>query len=314
MSISFNDIPGLQVGHAQDFEAVTGCTVVLAQEGAVGGVDQRGGAPGTRETDLLRPMHLVEKVHAVLLTGGSAFGLAAADGVVRWLEENNIGFEVGVTHVPIVPAAVLFDLTVGRADVRPDAAMGYAACQNAISETATPAMGSIGASTGATVGNILGPQARMKGGLGTAAIELGAGLLVGALIAVNCFGDVIDPESGQILAGARKLPDGSFADTMQILKQGSGNFANPGGHTIIGVVATNATLTKEAANKVAQMAQDGLARVVRPAHTMFDGDTIFALATGQSPAADVNLIGSFAAEATAQAIVNAVKIANNLGE
>jgi L-aminopeptidase/D-esterase-like protein len=314
MSISFNDIPGLQVGHAQDFEAVTGCTVVLAQEGAVGGVDQRGGAPGTRETDLLRPMHLVEKVHAVLLTGGSAFGLAAADGVVRWLEENNIGFEVGVTHVPIVPAAVLFDLTVGRADVRPDAAMGYAACQNAISETTIPAMGSIGAGAGATVGNILGPQARMKGGLGTVAIELGAGLLVGALIAVNCFGDVIDPESGQILAGARKLPDGSFADTMQILKQGSGSFANPGGHTIIGVVATNATLTKEAANKVAQMAQDGLARVVRPAHTMFDGDTIFALATGQSPAADVNLIGAFAAEATAQAIVNAVKIANNLGE
>ena len=190
MSISFNDIPGVQVGHAQDFEAATGCTVVLAKEGAVCGVDQRGGAPGTRETDLLRPMHLVEKVHAVLLTGGSAFGLAAADGVMRWLEEHHLGFDVGVTHVPIVPAAVLFDLTIGRADVRPDAAMGYTACQNAVSDSAMPEMGSIGAGTGATIGNILGPQARMKGGLGAAVIELGEGLLVGALFAVNCFGDV----------------------------------------------------------------------------------------------------------------------------
>jgi L-aminopeptidase/D-esterase-like protein len=313
MSISFNDIPGLQVGHAQDFEAATGCTVVLAKEGAVCGVDQRGGAPGTRETDLLRPMHLVEKVHAVLLTGGSAFGLAAADGVMRWLEEHNIGFDVGVTHVPIVPAAVLFDLTVGRADVRPDAAMGYAACQNAVSDSAMPEMGSIGAGTGATIGNILGPQARMKGGLGTAVIEVGEGLLVGALFSVNCFGDVIDPNSGQILAGARKLPEGGFVDTMQVLKQGPGSFASQN-NTVIGVVATNATLSKEAANKVAQMAHDGLARAIRPAHTMLDGDTIFALATGQGPTADVNLIGAFAAEATAQAIVNAVKEANGADE
>jgi L-aminopeptidase/D-esterase-like protein len=316
MSISFNEIPGLQVGHAQDFEAATGCTVVLVREGAVCGVDQRGGAPGTRETDLLRPMHLVEKVHAVLLTGGSAFGLAAADGVMRWLEEHHIGFDVGVTHVPIVPAAVLFDLTVGRADVRPDAAMGYAACQNAVSDSAMPEtgniepeMGSIGAGTGAMVGHILGPQGRMKGGLGTAVIEVGEGLLVGALFAVNCFGDVVDPTSGQILAGARKLPEGDFVDTMRVLKQGSGGFTRQG-HTVIGVVATNATLSKEAANKVAQMAHDGLARAIRPAHTMFDGDTIFALATAQGPTADVNLIGAFAAEATAQAIVNAVKEAN----
>ncbi len=306
MPISFNDIPGLQLGHAQDFEAATGCTVVVTKEGAVCGVDQRGGAPGTRETDLLRPMHLVEKVHAVLLTGGSTFGLAAADGVVRWLEENNIGFDVGVAHVPIVPAAVLFDLGVGRADIRPDAAMGYAACQDAASQAETPEMGSIGAGTGAMVGNILGPQGRMKGGLGAAVIELGEGLLVGALIAVNCFGDVIDPESGQILAGARKLPEGDFIDTMQVLKQGVGSFADLE-NTVIGVVATNATLSKEAASKVAQMAQDGLARAIRPAHTMFDGDTIFALATGQGSAADVNVIGAFAAEATAQAIVTAVQ-------
>lgn len=311
MAISFSAIPGIQVGHAQDFEAATGCTVVLAQGGAVGGVDQRGGAPGTRETDLLGPMHLVEKVHAVLLTGGSAFGLAAADGVVRWLEENGIGYDVGVTRVPIVPAAVIFDLMIGRAGVRPDAAMGYAACQAAAGNPAPPEAGSIGAGTGATVGNILGPPARMKGGLGTAVIDLGDGLLVGALIVVNCLGDVINPETGQILAGARKLPEGGFADTMQMLKKMPESFAGTE-HTVIGVVATNAVLSKEAANKVAQMAHDGLARAIRPAHTMFDGDTIFALATGQGPAADVNLIGAFAAEATAQAIVNAVQKATSL--
>jgi L-aminopeptidase/D-esterase-like protein len=309
MTISFNDIPGLQVGHAQDFEAQTGCSVVLTTGGAVCGVDQRGGAPGTRETDLLRPMHLVEKVHAVLLTGGSAFGLAAADGVMHWLEENKIGFDVGVAHVPIVPAAVLFDLAVGRADIRPDAAMGYMACQNAINDSASPEMGRIGAGTGAMVGHVLGPQGRMNGGLGTALIDLGNGLLVGAMFAVNCFGDVIDPDSGQILAGARKLPEDEFVDTMQVLKQGAGNIIGRG-NTVIGIVATNADLSKEAANKVAQMGHDGLARAIRPAHTMLDGDTIFALATGQSAEADVNLIGAFAAEATAQAIVNAVRNAN----
>jgi L-aminopeptidase/D-esterase-like protein len=311
MSISFNNIPGLQVGHTQDLEAQTGCSVVLTTDGAVCGVDQRGGAPGTRETDLLRPMHLVEKVHAVLLTGGSAFGLAAADGVVQWLEEKQIGFDVQVARVPIVPAAVLFDLSVGRADIRPDAKMGYAACEAAVSDAGNPEMGSIGAGTGAMVGNILGPQGRMKGGLGTAVIDLGDGLLVGALFAVNCFGDVVDPSSGQILAGARKLPENEFVDTMQVLKRGVSGFARQG-NTVIGIVATNAMLTKETANKVAQMAHDGLARVIRPAHTMFDGDTIFALATGRHSVDDVNLIGAFAAEATAQAIVNAVQSTNNL--
>jgi L-aminopeptidase/D-esterase-like protein len=308
--LSFNDIPGLLVGHAQDFEAATGCTVILTPAGAVCGVDQRGGAPGTRETDLLRPMHLVEKVHAVLLTGGSAFGLAAADGVVQWLEEHDIGHDVKVTRVPIVPGAVLFDLTVGRTDVRPDAKMGYAACQTAAGATGQEA-GTIGAGTGATVGNILGPTARMKGGVGTATIEVKSGLLVGALVAVNCFGDVVDPESGQILAGVRKLPEGDFADTMQLLKEMAGNFSSPG-NTVIGTVATNAILSKEAANKVAQMAHNGLARAIRPAHTLFDGDTIFALATGQDQPADVNLIGAYAAEATAQAIVDAVQQATSL--
>lgn len=307
-----NLIPGVQVGHAQDFEAATGCTVILTPAGVICGVDQRGGAPGTRETDLLRPMHLVEKVHAILLTGGSAFGLAAADGVVRWLEEHHIGFDAGVARVPIVPAAVLFDLTLGRADVRPDAAMGYAACQAAANNLNSSARGTIGAGTGATVGKILGPAASMKGGLGTALVDLGQGLWVGALMAVNCLGDVIHPFSGTILAGARKLPDGDFVDTMQILKMRMMGSFTGSGNTIIGVVATNALLSKEAVNKVAQMAHDGLARAVRPAHTMFDGDTIFALATGQGEAAEVNLIGAYGAEATALAIVDAVQQATSL--
>lgn len=312
MTIPFNTIPGLQVGHAQDFAAATGCTVVLTLEGAICGVDQRGGAPGTRETDLLRPMHLVEKAHAVLLTGGSAFGLAAADGVVRWLEEKDIGFDVRVARVPIVPAAVLFDLAIGRADVRPDAAMGYAACQAAVNPASELQAGTIGAGTGATVGKILGPAGRMKGGLGTAVIELAPGLWVGALFAVNCLGDVVDPTSGRILAGARKLPEGDFVDTMEALKKRMMGSFTSSGNTVIGIVATNASLSKEAANKVAQMAHDGLARAIRPAHTMFDGDTIFTLATGQGQPADVTFIGAYAAEATAQAIVDAVQQATSL--
>jgi L-aminopeptidase/D-esterase-like protein len=257
-------------------------------------------------------MHMVEKVQAVLLTGGSAFGLAAAEGVVRWLEERGLGHDVRIARVPIVPAAVLFDLAIGRADVRPDSAMGYAACQAAGKNAAPAEQGTVGAGTGATVGSILGPAAQVKGGLGQAVIELAQGLMVGALIAVNCFGDVIEPASGQILAGVQKLPEGGFADTMKVMKEMSGRATAGTGNTVIGVVATNATLSKEGANKVAQMAHDGLARAVRPAHTMFDGDTLFTLATGQEPAADVNLIGAYAAEATAQAIVNAIEQATSL--
>ncbi|MCB9102104.1 MAG: P1 family peptidase [Anaerolineales bacterium] len=307
----FNQIPGIQVGHAQNLTAATGCTVVLTPAGAVCGVDQRGGAPGTREISLLQPMHLVEKVNAVLLAGGSAFGLAAADGVMRWLEEHHIGLDVIVARVPIVPAAVLFDLTIGRSDIRPDAAMGYEACQNAVNETSGLSTGSVGAGTGATVGKIIGPQAAMKAGIGAAVIEVRPNLFVGALIAVNCFGDVIDPQSGQILAGARKLPDGGFANTMQVMKQTTGAYIRPG-NTVIGLVATNAPLSKETANKVAQMAHNGLARTVRPAHTMFDGDTLFALSTGTGQLGDVNLIGAFAAEAVAQAVVDAVQQATSL--
>lgn len=308
---SLSKIPGLQIGHAQNFTAATGCTVILTTAGANCGVDQRGGAPGTRETDLLRPMHLVQKVHAVLLAGGSAFGLAAADGVMQWLAERDIGINVQVARVPIVPAAVLFDLIIGQSDVRPDAAMGYAACQNAVTDSQGPQSGSIGAGTGATVGKILGPDAAMKGGIGTAVIEVKPDLFVGALIAVNCFGDVIDPQTRQILAGARKLPDGGFANTMQVMKQTMGGYISPG-NTVIGIVATNAPLSKEMVNKMAQMAHNGLARTISPAHTMLDGDTLFAVSTGLGEPANINLIGAYGAEAVALAVIDAVQQATSL--
>jgi L-aminopeptidase/D-esterase-like protein len=319
------DVPGIRIGHAQDNEALTGCTVVLCEGGAVGGVDQRGGAPGTRETDALHPMHLVEHVHAVLLSGGSAFGLDAAGGVVRYLEERGVGFNVRVARVPIVPAAILFDLGIGRADVRPGAEMGYQACLNASAGLPSEALaeGSVGAGTGCTVGKILGIGQAVKGGIGSAALRLGRGVFVGAIAAVNVFGDVVDPQTGKIIAGARSLQKGPlqvgapglFADSMQVMRTLVGRtvmgFASRE-NTVIGVVATNARLTKEGANKVAQMAQDGVARAVRPAHTMLDGDTIFALSTGKRHA-DVNIIGAYAAEVFAQAILRAVRLATSAG-
>lgn len=311
---TITDVPGIRVGHADDPHALTGCTVVLCEQGAVGGVDQRGGAPGTRETDLLRPMHLVQKVHAVLLAGGSAFGLEAATGVVRYLEERRIGFDARIARVPIVPAAILFDLAVGRADVRPDAAMGYEACRRASRDA--PAQGNAGAGMGATVGKLLGMAGAMKSGIGSASLEVGGGVIVGALAAVNVLGDVVDPATGEILAGLRPVRIGPvrlggtrpFADSMRILGSAAGRtvlrFAGRG-NTLIGVVATNARLTKEQANVVASMAHDGVARAVRPAHTQLDGDTLFALATGRRRA-DVSLVGAFAAEAMSRAIVRAV--------
>jgi L-aminopeptidase/D-esterase-like protein len=311
---TITDIRGLSVGHAQDEQALTGCTVVLCENGAIGGVDQRGGAPGTRETDAMHPMHLVNEVHAVVLAGGSAFGLDAATGVVRYLEERGVGFDVRVARVPIVPAAILFDLAIGKSDVRPDADMGYQACLNA--STDPPAEGNIGAGTGATVGKILGLAGAMKTGIGTASLEIGSGVIVGAIVAVNVFGDVIDPETGQIVAGARVVQKGPikvgkgpyFADTLCVMESLIGRtmlgFAARE-NTAIGIVATNAKLNKEQINKVAQMAQDGLARTVRPAHTMLDGDTIFALATGDKKA-DVNIVGAFGAQVFAQAVLRAV--------
>jgi L-aminopeptidase/D-esterase-like protein len=320
---AITDVPGIRVGQAQNTDALTGVTVILCEDGAVAGMDQRGGAPGTRETDALKPMHLVQKAHAIVLAGGSAFGLDAASGAVKYLEERGVGLDVRVAKVPIVPAAILFDLGIGQSHVRPDAAMGYAACQNASRER--PAEGNVGAGTGATVGKIFGPGQAMKSGLGTASIDLGGGVIVGAIVAVNAFGDVIDPTTGKIIAGARapNLPliskpsdQTPFADTLAAMKGLIGKtalrFARSGENTVIGVVATNAQLGKEEITKVAQMADDGLSRTVRPAHTMYDGDTIFALSTGDKKA-DVNIIGAYAAEVMAQAIVRAVRCAEPAG-
>ncbi|MBN1976042.1 MAG: P1 family peptidase [Anaerolineae bacterium] len=305
-------IPGIRVGHATDLEGLTGCTVVLCEKGAVGGVDQRGGAPGTRETDLLRPLHLVQDVHAVLLAGGSAYGLAAADGVMRYLEERGVGFNARVAKVPIVPAAILFDLDIGDPKARPDAGSGYAACRAAID---TPvAEGNVGAGTGATAGKILGPGRAMKTGLGSAAVELGGGLVVGTLVVANPLGDVVDPRTGEILAGARSLTSDEPADTLAVMRSlvGKAALKFASSNTVIGVVATNARLNKEQTNKVAQMAQDGVARAVRPAHTLFDGDTLFALSTGNKRA-DVNLVGAYAAEVVAEAVARAARAAAGVG-
>lgn len=318
---SITDVPGLRVGNAQDDEALTGCTVILCEKGAVGGVDQRGGAPGTRETDLLKPVNAVEKVHAVLLAGGSAFGLDAASGVMRYLEEKGIGFNTGVARVPIVPAAILYDLAIGRADIRPDLEMGYRAAASASANA--PAEGNTGAGTGATVGKIFGMAGAMKSGLGTASMEVGGGIIVGAIVAVNAFGDVVDPQTGKILVGARSTKLGPvqlgsadyFANTLAVMKTLVGRAILKlamSHNTVIGVVATNAKFDKAQATKMAQMAQDGLARAIRPAHTMLDGDTIFAMATGQKKA-DVSIVGAYAAEVLAQAIVRAVKMAKPAG-
>jgi len=321
-------IPGLLVGHASDHEALTGCTVILTPEGSTCGVDVRGSAPGTRETDLLDPMSLVDKVHAVLLAGGSAFGLDAAAGVMRWLEERGHGFETGVARVPIVPGAVLFDLGLGRADRRPDAAMGYAACEDAVRRAGGGeplAEGNVGAGTGASAGRLFGPGLATKTGLGATCLEGPGGLLVGAVVAVNAFGDVRDLATGRILAGTRN-PAGGWVDTAAAMTGqpaagggdgsagggdgsaggGSGGSGQAGRNTTIGVVATNAPLTKAQARKVAQMAHDGLALAISPVHTMFDGDTLFAVSCpAPGVAADVTVVGTLAVRAVAMAVVRA---------
>lgn len=315
---SITAIPGIKVGHAHDEAAATGCTVILTERGAVAGVDQRGGAPGTRETDALQPAHLVSKVHAIMLAGGSAFGLDAAGGAMRYLEERKVGLNVGVARVPIVPSAILFDLGIGSAKRRPDAEMGYQACVNASAEE--PAQGNAGAGMGATVGKLLGMSQAVKAGVGNALLDAGGGVKVGALIAVNAFGDVIGPD-GEILAGVRsvkkgpvKIGKGVFADSLQLLRTTAGRSVMglaQGSNTVIGVVATNAELDKEGATKVAAMASNGLARCLRPANTMLDGDTLFALSTGRKKA-DVNIVGAFAAEAVVQAVYNAMQAARQL--
>lgn len=296
---SLTDIKGVLAGHYTDEAAQTGCTVVLLGSGAVAGVDVRGSAPGTRETDLLRPTNAVQTANAFVLSGGSAYGLAAADGVMRWLEQKGLGFDTGVARVPIVPAAVLFDLAVGSAAVRPGADAGYQACGNA-SEKLT--QGRVGAGTGATVGKAAGMPLAGRGGFGTAALMLPGGVIVAAAFAVNALGDIYDHTTGKKLAGMR---GGSVSEVLM----GGRSMDFSGQNTTIGIVGTNAALSKEQANKLAAVGQDGIAMVIRPAHTMFDGDTVFAFGTGEKEA-DFNAILAAGAEAAARAVINAVTEAN----
>jgi len=307
--IRFADIEGISVGHAQNMEAATGCTVIISEQGATVGVDVRGGAPGTRETDLLNPVNLVEKVHAILLAGGSAFGLDAAAGVMQYLEEINIGFDVQVTKVPIVCGAVLFDLTIGDHRIRPDKQMGYQACLNASFTECR--QGTVGAGTGATVGKILGMKRAMKGGIGSYALDV-EGLKVGALVAVNCLGDILDPITGKVVAAPLNEDMQTLADTEEIMINSYCNKKNLfSANTTIGVVVTNGVFTKAQATKLASMAQDGYARTMRPAHSMFDGDTIFAMSTS-SIEADLSVVGLLAARVVERAVVAAVENAQSL--
>ena len=319
MANAITDVPGIEVGHYTDRAAATGCTAVVCREGAVAGVDVRGGAPGSRETDLLRPGNLVEQVHAVLLSGGSAFGLNASAGVMQYLEERGIGFKLGPATVPIVPAAILFDLNLVTHEVRPGPEGGYKAClacSNGVVEE-----GSVGAGTGATVGKALGMERAVKGGIGTASLEVPGGIVVGAIVAVNAYGGVVDHRTGRVIVGPRRDDGPGFYDPVELLIRGVGEGQRPPpANTTIGVVATNATLTKEQANFLAQMSHDGLALTIRPCHTIQDGDTIFALATGDASSTSgpqgtehLTSLGTAAVEAVARSVLRAVHMADGLG-
>lgn len=306
------DVPGLRVGHFTSPRRPTGCTVILCDDGAVAGVDVRGAAPGTRETDLLDPVNLVDRVDAVVLAGGSAFGLDVVGGVVKYLEETGRGFETAGGRVPIVPAAVLYDLELGDGRIRPDAAAGYLACRAA---TNGPILtGNVGAGAGATVGKLFGAARAMKGGLGTASLRMADGLVIGAVIAVNAVGDVVDPRQGKILAGARTRDGRRLLGALRAIEEGESLPILLGGNaTTIGVIATNARLTKVEAKRVAMMAQAGLARVINPIHTQYDGDALFALATGRhSGTSNVTLIGALAAEVVARTVLQAITAARGL--
>jgi len=304
---SICDVPGIQVGHAQDADGATGCTVIITEKPAVCGVDVAGGAPGTRETDCLNPVNFVQTVNAIYLSGGSAYGLAGADGVMRWCEENDRGLDVGVGIVPIVPGAVLFDLPVGSYSSRPDAEMGYKACQNASSTECS--MGNIGAGTGASIGKARGPAGLMKGGIGTASVTSGD-IVVGAIVAVNCFGDIIDEKTGSIIAGTRPESGNEYEGSISYLKKTISGINPIKSNTTLGTIATNAILTKPQATKVAMMTHDGFARAINPIHTMYDGDSVFCMSTGELEA-DVTVIGSMAAEAMSLAIVAGIKAAKS---
>jgi len=306
------DVQGIKVGHFTESRRPTGCTALLFEKGATAGVDVRGSAPGTRETDLLNPINTVQQVYAILLSGGSAFGLDAASGVMRYLDERHIGYAVGNIVVPIVPAAILYDLGIGDSKIRPTAESGYKACQSA--SAGRVAEGNVGAGAGATIGKMFGMKQAMKSGLGSASIRVGdTGIVVGAIVAVNAVGDVIDPKSGHIIAGARR-PDGvGFMDSMARIRAGYSVRLEPVKNTTIGVVATNAALDKAQATKVAQMAHDGLARTINPVHSPSDGDTIFAVATGAiAVRANHGSIGALAADVMALAVLRAVMNARGI--
>ncbi|HTH52698.1 MAG TPA: P1 family peptidase [Edaphobacter sp.] len=309
---SITDVPGLKVGHHTLTTRPTGCTVVICEKGATAGVDVRGSAPGTRETDLLSPTNTVEQVQAILLSGGSAYGLSAAEGVVRWLEEHHLGYPIANGVVPIVPAAILMDLGVGDFKIRPREEDGYKACLAAT--TGQVAEGNVGAGAGATIGKMFGHNFAMKSGLGTASVKIGdTGIVVGALVAVNAVGDVIDPRSGKIVAGARSEDGKGYRNSMEAMLNGYRVVIQNAANTTLGVVATNARFTKTQMTKIAQMTHDGYARAINPVHTMGDGDTIFALSTGTTEVkADVSAIGAIAATVMSRAIVRAVMQATSL--
>jgi L-aminopeptidase/D-esterase-like protein len=308
-------IAGIRVGHASNFDAVTGCTAILCEAGAVGGVDIRGSASETSSIDTLQPGHIASQVHGIVLSGGSAFGLETASGVRRYLEQNGVGFRFGGGVVPIVPCAVLFDLDIGKRGIRPSREMGETAAAAATAEPAKE--GAVGAGTGATVGKILGMRQAMKSGIGSGLVELKDGVLVAALVVVNAFGDVRDPSTGQLIAGARSAPDSmELVDTQALMKAGGlpprGPRAGERRNTTLAVVATNARLSKVEAAKLAEFGTLGMARTIYPVYTMFDGDATFALSIGDARA-DVNILGVAAAEAVAQAVVRAVQNAPSMG-
>lgn len=307
---AITDIPGIKVGHSSDFKGYTGCTVILCEQGAVSGIDVRGSAPGTRQVDALNVGHIVEKVHAVLLSGGSSFGLDAATGVSRYLEEKGVGFDVGITRIPIVPTAVIFDLFFGDYKARPTAGMGYEACVNATEEVQE---GSVGAGTGAVIGKLFELQRAMKGGLGTCSVAMPDGLKVGGIVVVNAFGDIIDNITGKIIVGLRKSEDSDeFANTVSSLKQGIVKKQFGIVNTTLGVVATNARFNKRDITKVAQMAQNGMVKTISPVHTTFDGDLVFAMSMGEVEA-DINKVGVLAEFVLSESIKRAVKKADGFG-
>jgi len=311
---SITDVPGLKAGHFTLIERPTGCTVLICEEGATAGVDVRGSAPGTRETDLLNPINQVQKVNAIMLSGGSAYGLDTATGAMRYLEEKGWGYKIGKGVVPIVPAAILMDLGVGDFKIRPNADAGYKACVAASS--APLAEGCVGAGAGATIGKMFGGKYSMKSGLGTASVKIGnTGIVVGAVVAVNAVGDVVRPETGKVVAGARSEDGKGYRDSMAAMMNGYRVVVQTAANTTIGVVATNAKFTKTQMSKIAQMAHDGYARAINPVHTMGDGDTIFSMSTGTSDATvDVSAIGAIAATVMARAIVRAAMQATSVPE